>query len=357
MPTLMIQLPGLPPVAHVLKDETITVGRMKGNTIVIEDESVSLSHARLTRKHGEYFLKDLNSTNGTVVNGQPILEVKLNDLDRVRFADIPGQFLAEAATAIAPPPTGATVNPLALASSASAPAPLPAPAVPPKPTPRPAPAFNFAHLIGYVGGLAALAVVAFVGWKLLHANQPPEMEQATTVAPAPTVPAPQPDTRPNPKNVPAAVPPTTDNENPDDRVTRLIKALHGDEVTERRHAATTLHSLGTEAKAAIPALREALWGPDEEVRQWAALTLIKNEDYDPATIPILVRVLHNENPVLRQVACLSLGIFPFEPAQKEIVVPALTETAAKDADAEVRNAALSALNIIAPNPGPKPGNK
>jgi predicted component of type VI protein secretion system len=357
MPTLMIQLPGLPPVAHVLKDETITVGRMKGNTIVIEDESVSLSHARLTRKHGEYFLKDLNSTNGTVVNGQPILEVKLNDLDRVRFADIHGQFLAEAATAITPSPAGATVNPLALASSASAPTPAPAPATPPKPSPRLAPAFNFARLIGYAGGLAALAVVSFVGWKLLHANQPPVMEQTITVVPAQTVPATPSDTSPTPENVPAADPPTATTESLDDRVARWIKALHGDDATERRHAATALHSLGTEAKAAIPALREALWGSDEEVRQWAALTLIKNEDYDPATIPILVRVLQNENPVLRQVACLSLGIFPFEPAQKEIVVPALTETATKDSDAEVRNAALSALNIIAPAPSPQTGKK
>src|SRR5437868_8017886 len=99
MPTLTIQLPGFPAVSHVLKDDTITVGRMKGNTIVIEDASISLMHARITRKDGMFYLKDLNSTNGTVVNGQPISEAKLHDLDRVRFADVAGQFLAEAAAA------------------------------------------------------------------------------------------------------------------------------------------------------------------------------------------------------------------------------------------------------------------
>src|SRR5438309_8813570 len=99
MSTLIIQLPGLPEVAHVLKDETITIGRMKGNTIMIEDSSISLMHAKITRKNGDFLLKDLNSTNGTIVNGQPIGEVRLRDLDQVRFAEITCQFLADAATA------------------------------------------------------------------------------------------------------------------------------------------------------------------------------------------------------------------------------------------------------------------
>src|SRR5262245_31095794 len=95
MPTLSIQLPGLPPVSHVLKDETITIGRMKGNTIVIDDSSISLMHAKITRKNGDFLLKDLNSTNGTSVNGQSIGEVKLRDQDRVRFAEITCQFVAD----------------------------------------------------------------------------------------------------------------------------------------------------------------------------------------------------------------------------------------------------------------------
>src|SRR5881398_1802149 len=96
MSTLIIQLPGLPAVAHVLKDETITIGRMKGNTIVIEDSSISLMHAKITRKNGDFFLKDLNSTNGTFVNGQPVGEARLRDADRVRFADVTTQFMADA---------------------------------------------------------------------------------------------------------------------------------------------------------------------------------------------------------------------------------------------------------------------
>src|SRR3954465_13968056 len=102
MSTLTIQLPGQLPVFHVLKDETITIGRMKGNTIVIDDSSISLMHAKITRKDGDFLLKDLNSTNGTRVKGQSIAEVRLRDLDRVRFAEIHCQFLGDAAVATGP---------------------------------------------------------------------------------------------------------------------------------------------------------------------------------------------------------------------------------------------------------------
>src|SRR3982751_5988575 len=97
MSTLIIQLPGLPAVAHLLKDETITIGRMRGNTIVIEDSSISLMHAKITRRDGEFHLKDLNSTNGTMLNGQPITEARLQNQDQVRFAEVSAQFQAEEA--------------------------------------------------------------------------------------------------------------------------------------------------------------------------------------------------------------------------------------------------------------------
>src|SRR5437870_4478318 len=69
---------------------------MTSNSIVIEDSSISLMHAKITRKNGDFFLKDLNSTNGTFVNGQPVGEARLRDADRVRFADVTTQFMADA---------------------------------------------------------------------------------------------------------------------------------------------------------------------------------------------------------------------------------------------------------------------
>jgi HEAT repeat protein len=133
-----------------------------------------------------------------------------------------------------------------------------------------------------------------------------------------------------------------------DSVTQLAIALRDPDPAERRRAATALHSLGAQAKEAAAALRAALDDSDQDVRMWAALTLVNNELHDKATIPILIGVLQRENPVLRQVACLSLGLIPYEDYEKNTVVPALTETATKDGDDEVRKAAVSALNIIAP---------
>jgi len=50
--------------------------------------------------------------------------------------------------------------------------------------------------------------------------------------------------------------------------------------------------------------------------------------------------------VLRQVACLSLGLIPYEAGDKQTVIPALNESATKDADEDVRQAAKAALNIV-----------
>jgi len=125
-----------------------------------------------------------------------------------------------------------------------------------------------------------------------------------------------------------------------------IAALKSKDVAERRRAASALHGAGLDAKEAVPALKEALKDSDQEVQMWAALTLVNTQSYDRAVIPILVRSLKNENTVLRQVACLSLGLIPYEAGDKQSVIPALSETASKDGDEDVRQAAKAALNIV-----------
>lgn len=50
------------------KDE-IKIGRGQENDIVVPEEEVSKAHCRLVRENGEFFLEDLNSTNGTFANG------------------------------------------------------------------------------------------------------------------------------------------------------------------------------------------------------------------------------------------------------------------------------------------------
>jgi len=67
---------------------TITVGREKGNNIVLDDKLVSRKHALIQKIKDAYFIKDLNSTNGTYVNNERIPEdkyIKLNKDDVIKF--------------------------------------------------------------------------------------------------------------------------------------------------------------------------------------------------------------------------------------------------------------------------------
>jgi pSer/pThr/pTyr-binding forkhead associated (FHA) protein len=56
-----------------LMDPLVTLGRDLSNDIVIPDSEVSRSHARLSWQVDGYLIEDLRSTNGTWVNGHPVL--------------------------------------------------------------------------------------------------------------------------------------------------------------------------------------------------------------------------------------------------------------------------------------------
>ena len=67
-------------------NSTVTLGRKDNNTIVLNDRFVSSYHAKIYLKNNEYFLEDLQSTNGTYINENKIEgKVKLNINDIVRF--------------------------------------------------------------------------------------------------------------------------------------------------------------------------------------------------------------------------------------------------------------------------------
>ncbi len=51
-----------------------SVGRAPTNTIVLDDTFCSQEHALLTRRGGQWWLEDRNSSNGTLLNGEPVRE-------------------------------------------------------------------------------------------------------------------------------------------------------------------------------------------------------------------------------------------------------------------------------------------
>jgi ribosome-associated protein YbcJ (S4-like RNA binding protein) len=66
--------------------QTITIGRAKDNTIVIEDARISRKHAKITvETDGSYFLEDLSSTDRIFVNGNKIKGKKVTLEDKVTF--------------------------------------------------------------------------------------------------------------------------------------------------------------------------------------------------------------------------------------------------------------------------------
>ncbi len=72
MATLVILVPGHRPYPVGDAQPVLTFGRSSGNTVIIDDPSISRLHARLRWEQGQAVLEDLGSRNGSQVNGAPL---------------------------------------------------------------------------------------------------------------------------------------------------------------------------------------------------------------------------------------------------------------------------------------------
>lgn len=78
------ELPDAPEIDQLFPLLSVTrIGRAANNTIVLDDEYVSSQHALVTLRGDQWWLEDLNSRNGTVLNDLP-----LEDLTLVTTGDI-----------------------------------------------------------------------------------------------------------------------------------------------------------------------------------------------------------------------------------------------------------------------------
>lgn len=71
--------------AFPLDKESVQIGRIADNDIVLPDPNVSRVHARVEKRDGAYQITDLESTNGTWVNEQRVSSVKLKENDVIRL--------------------------------------------------------------------------------------------------------------------------------------------------------------------------------------------------------------------------------------------------------------------------------
>jgi len=95
MSKLILSPSGSPPVPHELTEDLVTIGRSPESLIQIDDPSVSGRHAQLQQVGDTFHLRDLESTNGTRVNGEIITSVALRLGDRIRFGKVEACFECE----------------------------------------------------------------------------------------------------------------------------------------------------------------------------------------------------------------------------------------------------------------------
>lgn len=82
---LIVNGPGNWAMQHVLRAGTETrVGRASSNDLTINDPLVSSRHALLAQRDGNWTVRDLQSRNGTFLNGEPVAEAFLSENDMIR---------------------------------------------------------------------------------------------------------------------------------------------------------------------------------------------------------------------------------------------------------------------------------
>ncbi len=125
------------------------IGRVEGNDIAIEDDSVSRRHAEIRRSGGGYLLKDLESANGTFVNGERVKEAPLVPGDVIKFGVVEFTYSGPSLSAL----RGATAE---------------------------AKEKKKRNLLAAAGGIALLSVVGLAAVKL---TEPPEVKshEATNI--------------------------------------------------------------------------------------------------------------------------------------------------------------------------------
>jgi hypothetical protein len=93
-----------------LDKERITIGRRPNNDIVLDTRSVSAAHAAIVTIGHNSFVEDLHSTNGILVNGEPVSKHFLQNHDVIRVANYDIRYFNPAARRVAEPATSSELG-------------------------------------------------------------------------------------------------------------------------------------------------------------------------------------------------------------------------------------------------------
>ncbi len=83
-----------------LREDPVTIGRIEGNDLVLNHPSVSRRHGRIELRGGEWWIADLNSTNGIKLNGDPVTEAAIHPGDHVAVGSVEVEVRGTAAAAV-----------------------------------------------------------------------------------------------------------------------------------------------------------------------------------------------------------------------------------------------------------------
>jgi pSer/pThr/pTyr-binding forkhead associated (FHA) protein len=104
MAILVLLHEGLTIKKIAIEKPEVTIGRLTGCDIFLDDKMVSASHARIEMKASDqntgvfdYFIQDLGSTNQTFVNNEAITRKKLEHNDKIRIGRHLFKFIDESA--------------------------------------------------------------------------------------------------------------------------------------------------------------------------------------------------------------------------------------------------------------------
>lgn len=126
-------------------------------------------------------------------------------------------------------------------------------------------------------------------------------------------------------------------------VPALIQALEDKRMPERGEAARSLGWIGPEAKAAIPALKSSLQDPDASLRLESLVALARIDHQDESHIAALSECLKNESASVRIAAVRALGGLG---DRAKPAVPELRRLALNDDDQSVLREVIQALEAL-----------